>query len=63
MKIFDKTRRFIREVLIEVRKVTWPDKKELISSTLVVIVLVFFVALYIGLVDFVLSHLLGVLLQ
>ncbi len=63
MEIVVKIKRFIREVFIEVRKVTWPDKKELIGSTIVVIVLVFFIALYIGLVDFVLSHLLGVLLQ
>ena len=53
---------FLREVVSEVRKVTWPGKKELIGSTIVVVVLVLIIAFYIGLVDFLLSRLMGVLL-
>jgi preprotein translocase subunit SecE len=61
--MIDRIKQFLREVLSEVRKVTWPGKKELIGSTVVVIVLVLFIALYIGLVDFVLSRLLNIVLQ
>lgn len=53
---------FLREVIFEMRRVTWPGKKELIAATLVVIILVLVVASYIGFVDFILSRLLGVVL-
>ena len=58
-KIFE----FLREVISEVKKVTWPGKKELIGSTIVVIVLVLFIAIYIGLVDFVISRIINVVLR
>lgn len=58
-----KIKDFLRGVLSEVEKVTWPGRKELIASTLVVIVLVLIVAFYIGLVDFILSRLLSVVVQ
>ncbi len=58
-----KVKGFLREVLSEVEKVTWPGKKELIASTIVVIVLVLIIASYIGVVDFILSWLLNVVVQ
>jgi transcriptional antiterminator NusG len=54
-----KIRNFFREVLSEVEKVTWPGKREIIASTIVVIVLVLIVATYVGIVDFFLSWLLS----
>ena len=53
---------FLREVVSEVRKVTWPGRKELIASTIAVIILVLCVAFYIGIVDFLLSRLIDVVL-
>lgn len=44
--------RFLRECKIELKKVKWPTKKELISVTSVVIILVLAFALFLGLVDF-----------
>ncbi|MBN2407986.1 MAG: preprotein translocase subunit SecE [Elusimicrobia bacterium] len=58
-----KINKFLREVLFEVKKVTWPGRKELVGSTIVVVILVIFVALYIGFIDFVLSRLLSVIIQ
>lgn len=42
---------FLREANTEIRKVKWPQKKELLTSTAVVIILVLLVAVYLGLVD------------
>ena len=49
--IFQISAQFLRDARTELRKVKWPTKKELIASTIMVIVLVLFVALYLGLVD------------
>lgn len=46
---------FLREVKIELKKVTWPTRKQTTGSTLVVIVLVMIISLFLGLVDLGLS--------
>jgi len=46
---------FLRDVRSEVRKVTFPSRQETLASTAVVIVVVFIVAAYLGLVDIGLS--------
>ncbi len=53
---------FLREVQSELKKVTWPSRKQTISSTGVVLVLVIFVAVYLGLVDYILSRLVRLLI-
>jgi preprotein translocase subunit SecE len=58
-----KTTQFLREVKIELKKVTWPSKKETVASTAVVIVLVMVVSAFLGLVDFGLSNLIRFVLQ
>ncbi|RLA93216.1 MAG: preprotein translocase subunit SecE [Deltaproteobacteria bacterium] len=42
---------FVREVKTELKKVTWPPRKETIDSTSVVIVLVFIIAIFLFIVD------------
>jgi preprotein translocase subunit SecE len=42
---------YIKDVRVEVSKVTWPTREELRESTLVVIVMVFLIAIFIGVVD------------
>jgi preprotein translocase subunit SecE len=46
---------FIKVSWQELQKVTWPDKKEIFASTLIVIIVTLFLMIYIGLVDFILS--------
>ena len=46
---------FLSEVKGEVKKVTWPSKKEAMGGTAVVLVVVFLMALFLGLVDVLLS--------
>ncbi|MBF0524763.1 MAG: preprotein translocase subunit SecE [Deltaproteobacteria bacterium] len=50
---------FLREVKIELKKVTWPSRKETIASTSVVLVVVALVSMYLGFVDFGLTQLVG----
>ena len=42
---------FLREVWAELKKITWPSRPELMESTVVVIVSVFLVTIFIGIVD------------
>jgi len=51
-RIAGKIRQFLREAKVELKKVKWPTRKELLASTAVVIVLTLLVAFYLGLVDF-----------
>lgn len=54
---WDKSVQFIREVVQELKRVTWPSRKQTISSTGVVLALVVVVSIFLGVVDFVLSRL------
>jgi preprotein translocase subunit SecE len=60
---FTKTTQFLREVKIELKKVTWPSKKETLASTGVVIVLVMIISAFLGLVDVGLSNLIRFVLR
>jgi len=51
----EKIKKFFKEVHAELRKVTWPTKEELIGSTIVTIVVSLVVALFIGVVDRILT--------
>jgi preprotein translocase SecE subunit len=51
---------FLREVRVEMRKITWPDRRELIDATRTVIIVVLIIAGVIALMDLVLQ---GVLVQ
>lgn len=48
---------FVRQVRQEVSKVTWPTRTETIQSTLMVVVMVAFAAVFFFLVDIVLAEL------
>jgi len=55
--------RFLKEVRLEMKRVTWPNKKEVSGATWVVIVTVVIIALFIGVVDQALMRLLGLILK
>jgi len=55
--MFKKLIKFLREVKLELKKVSWPDRKEISGSTSVVIVSVVIVAVYLGIVDTILQQL------
>lgn len=58
-KFLAQAKQYVREVKIELKRVSWPSRKETIASTSVVIILVLLVAIFFSLVDMVLSKLVG----
>jgi preprotein translocase subunit SecE len=52
---FTRSLQFLREVKIELKKVTWPSRQQTLGSTLVVIVLVAIISVFLGTVDLGLS--------
>jgi len=57
------TRDFLREVNLELKRVNWPNKKETIKYTLIVIATLTAVAMYLGIIDFLFSRGLNKLIQ
>lgn len=49
---------FYNEVLIEMRKVTWPDRAQLKDMTIKIIIFVLFIGAVIGLIDLILQFVL-----
>lgn len=49
--LWNRSIQFLREVKIELKKVTWPTRKQTLGSTGVVIVLVMIISMFLGLVD------------
>jgi preprotein translocase subunit SecE len=60
---YDKAIQFFQDVRSELRKVTFPTRKETIASTVVVLIAVFAIATYLGIVDAVLSFIIGGILR
>ena len=46
-----KLTKFLREVKSELKKISWPSKKELTANTIVVLVSVFFAATLVWIID------------
>ena len=61
--IVSKSTQFLREVKVELKKVTWPSRKQTIGSTVVVIALVMLISLFLGVVDLGISSLIRIVLQ
>ncbi len=57
----DTARNYLREVVFELKKVVWPSRKETMGSTAVVLVIVGLSAVFLGIVDLVLSRLVKLL--
>lgn len=47
----ERTKQFYLDVRSEMKKVSWPGRQEVISTTLVVIIAVVFFGAYLGIVD------------
>ena len=63
MNIFKKAVNFLKEVRQELGKVSWSTRQELIGSTFVVIVVTFVVAVFIGIIDLLLSKILSLVFK
>ena len=62
-QIFFRIREFLGEARAELKKVTWPTRKQTLASTGVVLVVVFVLAIFLGLVDYGLAKIVKVLLS
>jgi preprotein translocase subunit SecE len=61
--MFKKIAKFIKEVRIELKKVAWPDKDTIITSTAVVLVTMLFLAIFLGVEDRILNFIIRNLFQ
>ena len=50
-----KTQLFLQEVVGELKKVSWTTRKELVDSTIVVVVSIFVLAVVVGILDYFLT--------
>ncbi len=61
--MFKKIKDFFKEVKIELKKVVFPSRDEVIGSTKVVVVLVLIMAAFLGGIDLLLSKLVGMVVR
>jgi preprotein translocase subunit SecE len=61
--IFAKIRSYVIDVVAEMKKVSWARRSELVGATTLVLVISILVAAYIGLLDFIFSRLLALILR
>lgn len=61
--MFNKVKKFVSDVYLEMHKVAWPSRQELVGSTIVVIVMSLLVSIFIGAVDFILKELVNLLIS
>ena len=60
---FNNVTQFLSEVVSELKKVVWPNRKETLGTTGVVLILVVIISTYLGMVDYLLSHLVRYLID
>ena len=53
--------KFLRDVQVEMSKVSWPNRHELKGQTIIVIVTTFFFAIFIFVVDHILSRIISLI--
>jgi preprotein translocase subunit SecE len=61
--MIDKIRKFIGEVLAEMKKVSWTTRRELVDSTLIVILSSFLLGLFVGVIDYAFSRGVAVIIK
>ncbi len=61
--MIEKTKEFFREVKIEMKKVVYPSREELVGSTWVVIFTAIVISVFLGIVDLGLSKLVKIALR
>jgi len=51
---------FVKESYLELKKVSWLSKKEVVASTIVVVLFIFLLSIFVGLVDFILAKIMSI---
>ncbi|HDQ03361.1 MAG TPA: preprotein translocase subunit SecE [Deltaproteobacteria bacterium] len=60
--MLQKAIQFLKDARAELKRVTWPTRKQTLASTAVVLIIVFIVAIYLGIIDYILAKLVRVIL-
>jgi preprotein translocase subunit SecE len=55
-KILDSIERYFKETIGELRKVSWPTRKEALGLTAIVLVVLFIMSMYLGLLDYIFTR-------
>ena len=63
MAWFHRWMKFLSEVKMELKRTTWPGRREVQNTTVVVVITVFIFAAFLGVVDLALGNLLRRVLQ
>jgi len=61
--VIEKIKNFLKEAKLELKKVIYPTRDEVIGSTRVVIISVLAIVIFLGLVDLCLSKLVGLVIK
>lgn len=61
--MLERIKQFFRDVKIEIKKVVFPSKDELVGSTWVVLITVFIISMYLGVIDMGLTEIVKALLR
>lgn len=59
----EKVKKYLNEVTLELKKVSWSTRDELIAATTATIILVIILAVFIGLCDVVLSKIVNMVIR
>jgi preprotein translocase subunit SecE len=62
-QMLQKIQEFFKEVSVELKKVSWPTRQQTVNATVVVIVVSFIVAFFLGIVDIVLARIVGSIMK
>ena len=58
-----KIKNYVTDVVAEMKKVSWAKRKELVGATALVLLISILMAAYVGLLDFIFSRLLALVLR
>jgi preprotein translocase subunit SecE len=59
----DRAKLFFKEVKIEAKRITWPERKQVLISTATVVFLSLFIGAYLGLLDMIYNFIISIILR
>lgn len=63
MNIVEKIRKFLLEVRSEIKKVVWPEKRNLFSATIAVVIFIIVVTVILSVLDYIFSIIAGMVFK
>ncbi|MEA1994743.1 MAG: preprotein translocase subunit SecE [Campylobacterota bacterium] len=63
MNIVEKIRKFLLEVRSEIKKVVWPEKRNLFSATIAVVIFIIVVTVILSVLDYIFSMIAGLVFK